>query len=241
MTLVLYAVAFGADDPARLAQFWAQLLGRDVTRSVTDPTASLVPGLGSQLNLAFAPSSAPRPGRNPLHLHVTSDSGRDGGRDSGRPEGQADTVARALALGARHRDVGQRPEERHVVLEDPEGNEFCVIEADNRYLAGTGPLGEVACDGSHATGVFYSSALGWPLVWDEGEESAIQSPQGGTKIGWGGPPLAPVADRERQWFEVIAGDDDDLLRLERLGATTAAPGRWSDPDGSPFRVHDAVS
>jgi hypothetical protein len=35
-------------------------------------------------------------------------------------------VATALALGAGHLDVGQRPEEEHIVLADPEGNEFCV-------------------------------------------------------------------------------------------------------------------
>src|ERR1019366_8490936 len=33
-----------------------------------------------------------------------------------------------LGLDARHIDIGQRPEEGHVVLADPEGNEFCVIE-----------------------------------------------------------------------------------------------------------------
>ncbi|MGH3368116.1 MAG: VOC family protein, partial [Nocardioidaceae bacterium] len=36
-------------------------------------------------------------------------------------------------LGARHIDIGQRPEEGHVVLADPEGNEFCVL----RELAGS--------------------------------------------------------------------------------------------------------
>ncbi len=35
----------------------------------------------------------------------------------------------ALELGARHLDVGQRPEEGHVVLADPDGNEFCVLRA----------------------------------------------------------------------------------------------------------------
>lgn len=35
--------------------------------------------------------------------------------------------AKALALGARHIDVGQRPEEGHVVLADPDGHEFCML------------------------------------------------------------------------------------------------------------------
>ena len=55
-------------------------------------------------------------GQNQMHFHLTSTS----------PEDQQQTVARALGLGARHIDIGQRPEEGHVVLADPEGNEFCV-------------------------------------------------------------------------------------------------------------------
>jgi glyoxalase superfamily protein len=57
-------------------------------------------------------------------------------------------VARALELGARHLDVGRLPEEGHVVLADPEGNEFCVIEPGNGFLAGCGFIGALACDGS---------------------------------------------------------------------------------------------
>jgi Glyoxalase-like domain len=41
--------------------------------------------------------------------------------------GLAQTVARSLGLGARHIDIGQRPEESHVVLADPDGHEFCVL------------------------------------------------------------------------------------------------------------------
>ncbi len=58
-------------------------------------------------------------GPNRVHLHLTSASHGD----------QHRTVATALRLGASHLDVGQLPEEEHVVLADPEGNEFCVIEA----------------------------------------------------------------------------------------------------------------
>ena len=44
----------------------------------------------------------------------------------------------------------------------------------------------VACDGSREAGEFWHEALGWPLVWDHGEETAIRSPHGGPKISWGG-------------------------------------------------------
>ena len=108
---------------------------------------------------------------------------------------QQETVEKALRLGARHLDIGQRPEEGHVVLADPEGNEFCVIEADNNFLAECGFFGAVVCNGSQEVGYFWSKALGWPLVWDQDEETAIRSPHGGPKITWGGPPLMPKTAR----------------------------------------------
>ncbi|MBM2623179.1 VOC family protein [Actinoplanes sp. LDG1-06] len=195
---------YAAQEPRRLAQFWSDLVGDDLA-----------------IPLRFFPIDEPRPGPNLAHLHLTSES----------QEHQDRTVARALELGAHHLDVGQKPEEGHIVLADPEGNEFCVIEPGNNYLAGTGFVGELSCDGSRATGLFYSAALGWPLVWDQNEETAIQSPQGGMKIAWGGPPQAPRLRPDRVLLEIEADPD----RLLTLGATYEN-GEWSDPDGTRFRL-----
>jgi catechol 2,3-dioxygenase-like lactoylglutathione lyase family enzyme len=147
-----------------------------------------------------------------------------------------------VALGATHLDVGQRPEDGHVVLADPEGNEFCVIEPGNAFLAGCGPVGALACDGTRAAGRFWSAALGWPLVWDQGEETAVQSPAGGTKISWGG--SAPEPGRGRVRFDLVAdgGLDAEVARLRALGAVpvgdAGGPGRaaLADPDGAVFLV-----
>jgi hypothetical protein len=73
------------------------------------------------------------------------------------------------------------------VLADPEGSEFCIIEPSNRFLASCPRLGAVNCDGTRALGCFFSEALGWPLVSDLDEETAIQAPDGtGPKITWSG-------------------------------------------------------
>jgi hypothetical protein len=117
-----------------------------------------------------------------MHLHPTSASESD----------QQRTVATALGLGAGHLDVGRRPEEGHVVLADPEGNEFGVIEPGNAFLAGCGFLGELACDGTREVGLLWSKALAWPLVWDQNQETATQSPLGGTKVAWGARPSGQV-------------------------------------------------
>lgn len=150
-------------------------------------------------------------------------------------------MARALALGASHLDVGQLPEEDHVVLADPDGNEFCVIEAGNKWLAGTGFLGELAADGTRDVGVFWGAALGWPLVLDEDGETAISPPEGGVKIAWGGPPLNAYVGRRRMYVELVADDlDAEVQRLVGLGAREVerrgAEVEMADPDGNEFVV-----
>jgi catechol 2,3-dioxygenase-like lactoylglutathione lyase family enzyme len=219
-------VTFDAHDPAAPAAFWSGLLGREV---VQEGGGALLPGDETQVGLRFVGAAGERSGPHRMHLHLTSAT----------PAGQRATVDRALALGGRHLDVGQRPEEEHVVLADPEGNELCVIEAGNSFLAGTGQLGEVACDGTRAVGVFWSEALGWPLVWDENEETAIQSPSGGTKVAWGGPPLAPKHGRNRQRLDLTTDDvGAEVARLVSLGATRLGDRdggvELADPDGNEF-------
>ncbi len=226
------ALCLDARDPDRLARFWATLLGREVAPDTRGP---LLPGDPTQVGLRFRSSRAEAFLPDRVHLHLTSES----------QSAQQATVEAALSLGARHLDVGQLPDEEHVVLADPEGNAFCVIEAGNAYLAGCGLLGELACDGSRQVGQFWSEALGWPLVWDRDEETAIQSPQGGTKVAWGGPPLAHRPEGVRhQALELAPADGDQAALVERLlglGATHVGTAEGevlvlADPDGTAFRV-----
>jgi hypothetical protein len=227
----LLAVTFDAHRPDRLASFWAGLLRREV---VEDAGGALLPGGQTQLGLRFAGSGSAKVGLNRVHPHLTS----------GAPDDQRRTVETALGLGARHLDVGQRPEEGHVVLADPEGNEFCVIGAGSAFLAGCGFLGELACDGTRRVGLFWSRALDWPLVWDENEETAVQSPEGGTKVAWGGPPVAPIVGRSRQRFDLVPAHGDqerEAARLISLGATRLGAGAggviaMADPDGNEFAL-----
>ena len=172
-----------------MAAFWAAAR-RDV---LVEPGGALVPGDETQVGLRFLTSDTEQVGPRRLHLHLTSTSLED----------QQRTVETVLRLGGRHIDVGQAPDDRFVVLADPGGNEFCVIEPGNKFLAGTGYLGEVTCEGTRDVGLFWRDALGWPLVWDENEETAVQSPLGGTKVSWGGPPVEPKHGRNRQRFDLV--------------------------------------
>jgi hypothetical protein len=153
MTATLLAVCFGANDAPGLARFWAGLLDWETTEDGT----ALLPGDDTGFRIRFVPTRERKTAKNRMHFDLTSTSLDD----------QRRTVAKSLGLGARHIDIGQRPEEEHVVLADPEGNEFCVIEPGNDFLADCGFIGALACDGSQEVGYFWSEALGWPLVWDQ--------------------------------------------------------------------------
>ena len=229
----LVSLCFDANDPHRLARFWAGVLDREIA----DDGLMLLPTDDTGFSIEFQPTKEQKAGPNQTHLHLTSTSLED----------QQSTVDRALRLGGRHLDIGQSPEDEHVVLADPEGNEFCVIEPDNNFLADCGFLGELACDGSQEVGYFWSEALGWPLVWDQDQETAIQSPSGGTKIAWGGPPVAPKTGKNRLHLDLAPpahGDQQaEVDRLVSLGATRIDIGQgevsWvvmADPDGNEFCV-----
>ncbi|MEV4143748.1 VOC family protein [Amycolatopsis sp. NPDC049691] len=230
----LLAVTFEAENPAEPARFWAGLLGREV---VEDAGGLLLPGGDTQLGLRFAPGRAGRVGAHRMHLHLTSTDLDD----------QRHTVATAIELGGRHVDVGQRPEEPHVVLADPAGYEFCVIEPGNGYLAGCGPLGELTCAGTRQAGRFWSKALGWSLVWDQGEQTAIQSPRGGTKVAWDVWDGTPTAEPNPQRFELFPEDNDQRAAVDAVIALGAArldvrdDGTvvLADPDGTAFCVRPA--
>jgi hypothetical protein len=208
MTVRLAAIAVAATDPGRVAEFWRELLGW----ATDEGGVAVVSSDPRDFRLRFRHRASPKLARNPHHLHRTSETA----------EHQQRTVARAVALGARHIDVGQRPEEEHVVLADPEDNEFCVIEPGNRWLAGCGFLAELACDGSREVGLFWSSALGWPLIWDVDGETAVRTPGEGPKLAWGGPPPMPRPEKTRIWFELAPGAAaavrDEVDRLVALGA-----------------------
>ncbi|NDL55651.1 VOC family protein [Phytoactinopolyspora mesophila] len=235
MQSTLVAVTYGAQNPTRVAQFWAGLLGREL---VEDGDGVLLPGADGQLGLRFVADGVPPAGQHRIHLHLTSTSLAD----------QQHTVAIAVELGASHLDVGQRRDEGHIVLSDPEGYEFCVIEPGNRFLADCGRLGEFTCDGTRAVGAFWSKALRWPLVWDKGAQTAVQSPQGGTKVSWDAWHRAPddlgPQRSGRQRFELVATGGDleaEVDRLVGLGAQSLRSNDrgvivLADPDGREFRL-----
>lgn len=236
MTLKLASLSWDASQPLHLARFWAAALDWEISGETHDQVV-LRPADGTGFTFVFVPAPGEKTGKNRIHLDLSS-----------RPaEDQHATVARLTGLGAREIDIGQGPDAPHVVLADPEGNEFCVLEPGNSFVTYASRVGSLTCDGSRAVGYFWSQALGWPLIWDQDEETAIRAPDGARQFITWGPPVAPKRGKNRLQLDVAPPPDGDqraeVERLLSLGAQRidAGPGEVSpvvmaDPDDNEFCV-----
>lgn len=236
MTSRLVALCFDANEPLRLARFWADALHWEIYDETHDEIG-LVPTDGTGFRILFLPVPEKKVGKNRIHLDLTSTSIDD----------QKETVGRLIELGARHIEIGQGPDADHFVLADPEGNEFCVVQPGD-FVAEGGFIGSITCDASRReVGYFWSEALGWPLVWDQDEETAIRAPDGAGQFITFGPPLPQKIAKNRLHLDIAPPKDGDqraeVDRLVSLGATRIDIGQgdvsWvvmADPDGNEFCV-----
>jgi hypothetical protein len=106
------SIVVDCHETERVARFWSQALGLPL-QGPQDGEWWLEPG-GDHPDILFQQVPEAKSVKNRLHLDL-------------RPDDQAAEVERLLALGARHADIGQG-DVSWVVLADPEGNEFCVLQ-----------------------------------------------------------------------------------------------------------------
>jgi predicted enzyme related to lactoylglutathione lyase len=111
------AITVDCHDPAGLAEFWSALLGKPLSNEHDGPGWATV---GSRLDpeprLTFQAVAEPKTAKVRIHLDVQVDD-----IDAGREQ--------VGALG------GRWTQERHdydegvvLVMQDPEGNEFCLVQ-----------------------------------------------------------------------------------------------------------------
>lgn len=127
MSCRLSELVLNCDDPEALSRFWCAVLdyvelGKDEDGIEIGP-ASGFGGATPTIILSRVPHAKTQPLR--MHLDVNP-VGRD----------QDAELERLLALGARPADVGQTGDESWHVLQDPEGNEFCLLRSRLEPLAG---------------------------------------------------------------------------------------------------------
>jgi predicted enzyme related to lactoylglutathione lyase len=139
-----FQVTFDAADPQRLAAFWQRVLGyqeedppaphatwEDFAKAAGIPEdrwgdfAALVDPEGVRPRLFFQRVPEPKSAKNRVHLDVNVGGGR------GVPPGQRralvdEAVERLVSDGATLVRAYDEPDQYWVVMQDPEGNEFCL-------------------------------------------------------------------------------------------------------------------
>gem|GEM_PF-422620 len=157
-------LVWDARDPHRLGRFWAVALDAE---PITDEPDGFEPRMTLAedvfLDLCFQRVAVPSTSPARLHLDL-----RGGAR-------QREAVERLLGLGAVHADIG-RGEVPWVVLADPEGNAFCVMEERDVYQ-GTGPIAALPMDSADRDrdAGFWASVTGW-IPWCGDDRCGVTAP-----------------------------------------------------------------
>jgi len=115
------SVVIDCNDFARMVAFWQAAL-RYVPRDPPgEDFAVLQDPQGSHVNISLQLVPEKRHGKNRLHLDLYTDN-------------QAEEVQRLLDLGATRHPRTPEPGEDFILLEDPEGNVFCVVDKSGAEL-----------------------------------------------------------------------------------------------------------
>lgn len=115
--LVVGSIVIRVENLARQVRFWSAALDYEARDSDGDDFVVLQPrrGIGPNVSLDVVPSPRVLPPR--IHLDLYS-------------QDQGEDVRRLTALGAQEVHWDKRPADAdYIIMEDPEGNRFCVIDA----------------------------------------------------------------------------------------------------------------
>ncbi len=120
MSCRLSELVIDCADPVALSAFWREVLGYvELSREAPEDGIEIGPagGFGGAApTLVFSRTDTPKKDKLRMHIDVNPVD-----RD------QDAELARLLALGARPADIGQTGAESWHTLQDPEGNEFCLL------------------------------------------------------------------------------------------------------------------
>jgi hypothetical protein len=229
-------------DGRAVGRFWAEALGWDVFRpgvtTYVGPAGAFVWPDPVAVGIDVVPVPEPKtPTKNRVHLDLATTSLAH----------QAELVARLQALGATPVDIGQG-DVPWVVLADPEGNEFCVLEPREMYRD-TGPIAAVVsdCADPRAMARFWGEAIDWTLHEVTDAYAVLRSAKGvGPYLEFlRTPGTKTVKNRVHLDLRPYPGDDQaaEVARLRALGATDLDLGQgdvpWTclaDPEANEFDV-----
>ena len=123
--LTIGLIALGVSDVGRAAEFWCEALGYERREDGFGGWATvLVPPGGAGPKIALQRSRTTPPEHPRLHLDLHADDAA----------GQAAESARLVSLGASRVDWDSYPDDPDfVVLADPDGNRFCIVDVSHEH------------------------------------------------------------------------------------------------------------
>ena len=107
------SIVWGVTDVHRAVSFWSEALDYQLKYPESDGWSILIPKSGSGIQLFLNKVSSPKPRRHHIDLFI----------DDQRRE-----VERLIQLGATRKEWNYEPDADYVVLQDPDGNPFCVVQ-----------------------------------------------------------------------------------------------------------------
>jgi hypothetical protein len=239
--MFLENLVIDAVEPQRLGRFWEAVVGSERLTDEPDAfeTRLTVEG-GPVLDLCFQRVPGPASEAPRLHLDLAG-----GAR-------QAEEVDRLLGLGARHLDIGQG-EVPWVVLADPEGNPFCVMEERAAYVD-TGPVAALPLDSAQpeTDAELWSWLTGWTNAAGVAPRTLRHPSLRGPLLELCPEPTRKGAGKNRLHLDVRleTGDDPDAVAsgIADRGGRELHP-EWgelpwrvyADPSGNEFCVLPARS
>jgi catechol 2,3-dioxygenase-like lactoylglutathione lyase family enzyme len=230
----LVSIVVDCHDHIAQAQWWAKTLRAPVALERPDEASIF---LEDGPVLEFVPDPHPKTSKNRLHVDLAT-------YDAAEHE---QLVEELLDRGARHVDIGQRGGD-WVVLADPEGNEFCVLEPRPTH-GYTGALAVICLDTAAVTQTtdFWTKASGWPIVARDETWAELRAPSGRGPFLVLGEASGPKTGKLRLHLDVAPfADGDQEAEVEELvaaGARRIDIGQgdvsWvvlADPGGNEFCV-----
>ncbi|MFI5928121.1 VOC family protein [Micromonospora sp. NPDC051543] len=239
MATRLVQINMKARDEVALGEFWAEVLGWEVSSEGPgvinlEPKGIVYPDPVA-VCIDIVVTDEPKTGKNRVHVDLATTSAAH----------QAEVVARLKELGATPVDVGQG-DVSWIVMADPEGNEFCVLDWHDSNQD-TGPIASVVvdCADPRAMARFWGEATDWTVHKVTDDSAVLRSSRGvgpylqflrtpDVKTGW---------NRVHLDVRPYPGDgmEAEAARLRALGATPIDLGDstipwkvFADPEGNEF-------
>jgi hypothetical protein len=107
------AIVWGVKDVGRAVEFWSQALDYRLKYPASDDWAILIPKNGNGVQLSLNKISSDKAKRHHMDLFTYH---------------QKEEADRLITLGATKAKWDYPPDADYVVLHDPDGNPFCVVQ-----------------------------------------------------------------------------------------------------------------